>query len=94
VHSFEEQWADQPNDDDWAYRHEPFPEEDLAGYLDDDGLASYGYEWVGGALALAVAASFLKVLWYLAIVCYTLLATAFQYSVVAFALVAVVIFVG
>ena len=67
---------------------------DLGEYLGDDSLAAVGYEWVGSALALAVVASFLKILWYLLIVCVTLLATALQYSVVAVALVVVVVFLA
>lgn len=81
-------------EDDWGASLQPTAEEELGGYLDDDSPAAYGYEVVGGALAFAVVAAALKVLWYLAVVCYTLLATALQYSVVALALVMVVIFVG
>ena len=87
-------WALSESDDEWAWDHEAAFEDSLDDYLSDDSVASYGYEWVGGALAVAVIASFLKVLLYLAIVCWTLLATAFQYSVVAIALVAVIVFFG
>jgi hypothetical protein len=84
-------WDDE---DDWGLRHEPTIEDDLGDYFSDNSPASQGYELVGGALAIAVIASFCKVLWYLGIVCYSLVATALQYSVVAVALVTVVIFFG
>lgn len=75
-------------------RNKPVLEEDMGEYFSDDSTASQAYEWVGGALALAVIASFFKVMWYLAIVCYSLVTTALQYSVVAVALVTAVIFFG
>lgn len=81
-------------EDNWGSLPSPTHEEQLEEYFDEESTASYGYELVGGALALALVASFLKVLWYLAIVCYTLVATALQYSIVAVTLVAIVVFLG
>eukprot|EP01025_Chloroclados_australasicus_P009967 TRINITY_DN13873_c2_g1_i2.p1 TRINITY_DN13873_c2_g1~~TRINITY_DN13873_c2_g1_i2.p1 ORF type:complete len:144 (+),score=16.33 TRINITY_DN13873_c2_g1_i2:137-568(+) len=84
--------SDWVTEDEWGRK--PTLEDTLDDYLDGDSSMSYGFELIGGALALAALASFAKVLWYLLLVCYTLLATAFQYSVVALALVAVVVFLA
>jgi hypothetical protein len=81
-------------DDDWGSCPGTTHEEHLDKYFDEESTASYGYELVGGALALALLAAFLKVLWYLAIVCYTLVATALQYSIIAVTLISIVIFLG
>lgn len=67
--------------------------QDADEYFQDD-HASSGYELVATALAVAALAALLKVLWYLALVCYTLVATALQYSVVAIALIVVVVILG
>ena len=86
--------SDWDREDDWGASSQPSAEEEVGDYLDGDSAGAYGYEVVGGALAFAVVVSSLKVLWYLGVVCYALLATALQYSVIALALVMVVIFFG
>lgn len=78
-------------EDDWGLSEDVL--EDVDPYFQDD-LSSSGYELVATALAVAAIASLLKVLWYLAVVCYTLVATALQYSVVAIALIFVVVILG
>jgi len=78
-------------EDDWGISEDI--QEDSDTYFQDD-FSSNGYEIVATALAVAAAAAFLKVMWYLALVCYTLVATALQYSVVAIALIVVVVILG
>lgn len=87
-HQTDRLWS---RDDEWGLS-EDFPE-DADAYFQDD-FSSSGYELVATALALAAVAALLKVLWYLALVCYTLVATALQYSVVAIALILVVVILG
>lgn len=69
-------------------------EEDDANENFDNSFSSSGYEAAATALALATVAALLKLLWYLAIVCCSMVITAFQYSVVAVALIVVVVFLG
>jgi hypothetical protein len=77
------------NGDEWCDT-----EEDDANEYFDNSFSSAGYEAAATALTLAAGAALLKLLWYLAIVCWALVSTAFQYSVVAIALIIVVVFLG
>lgn len=79
--------------DEWGYREEYSSDDEVGEYF-DDGFSSTGYEAAATALTFAVVAALLKLLWYLAIVCYTMIVTAFQYSIVAIALIMVVVFLG
>lgn len=76
--------------DDWG---EDVEEEDANEYFDDS-FSSTGYEFLATAVALAAGAALLKLLWYLAIACWAMVITAFQYSFVAVALIVVVVFLG
>lgn len=87
-------WADTGGAEEWGFNHNAVLQGDMEEYLDDDSVAGFGFEWVGSALAILVILSFLKVMWYLLVVCWTLLATAFQYSVLAIALMVAVLAFG
>lgn len=76
--------------DEWG---EYADEEDASEYFDTS-FSSTGYEAAATALTLAAGAALLKLLWYLAIVCWAMVITAFQYSVVAIALIVLVVFLG
>jgi hypothetical protein len=75
-----DEWGDTEDDDDHEYFENTF--------------SSSGYEAAATALTLAAGAALLKLLWYLAIVCWAMVTTALQYSVVAIALLIVVVFLG
>lgn len=77
-------------DDEWG---EDAEEDDVNEYFESS-FSSTGYEAAATALTLAAGAALLKLLWYLAIVCWAMVTTAFQYSVVAIALIVVVVFLG
>ena len=77
-------------DDEWG---EDAEEDDVNEYFENS-FSSAGYEAAATALTLAAGAALLKLLWYLAIVCWAMVTTAFQYSVVAIALIVVVVFLG
>lgn len=78
-------------EDEWGISDDV--QEDADAYFQDN-FASNGYELVATAVAVAAVAALLKVMWFLAVVCYTLVATALQYSVVAIALIVVVVILG
>lgn len=78
-------------DDQWGLSEDL--SEDADAYYQYD-FSSSGYELVATALTVAAVAALLKVLWYLALVCYTLVATALQYSIVAITLIIVVVILG
>jgi hypothetical protein len=79
--------------EEWGAAEDDSSEDEVGEYF-YDGFSSAGYEAAATALSFAVAAALLKLLWYLAIVCYTMIITAFQYSIVAIALIMVVVFFG
>lgn len=82
-------------EDEWGRENETTWEDDLGTYFDDsDELSSYGYELIAGALSASLLFFFFKVLFSLIAVCWALVSVAFQYSVVAFVLIALIVFIG
>ena len=70
-------------------------EDDLDEYFEErEPVTSYGYEFLAGALAIALFVFGLKALFGLFWICFAIFATAFKYSVLAFVLTAAIIFIG